>query len=135
MNFVTKLSQFAEKTFALWVIVFGFLAFMIPSGFIWIGPFISILLGIIMFGMGMTLTLGDFKEIGKQPISVIIGVVLQFTVMPLIAYGLAKGLSLPPEIAVGVILVGARSEERRVGKEGGWWCHEESVMVENASEK
>lgn len=107
MNFVTKLSQFAEKTFALWVIVFGFLAFMIPSGFIWIGPFISILLGIIMFGMGMTLTLGDFKEIGKQPISVIIGVVLQFTVMPLIAYGLAKGLSLPPEIAVGVILVGA----------------------------
>src|SRR5699024_72275 len=107
MNFVTTLSQFAEKTFALWVIVFGFLAFMISSGFIWIEPFISILLGIIMFSIGMTLTLGDIKEIGKQPISMIIGVVLQFTVMPLIAYGLAKSLSLPPKFEVGVFLVGS----------------------------
>src|SRR5699024_9184835 len=72
----------------------------------WIAPAISILLGIIMFGMGMTLTLEDFKHILKHPKSVIAGVVLQFSIMPLLAFALAKLLALPPEIALGVILVG-----------------------------
>ena len=107
MNTIVNISRFAEKTFALWVLIFAFISFMMPGGFLWIAPFISILLGIVMFGMGMTLSLADFKEIVKQPVSVIAGVVLQFTVMPLIAYVLAKGLALPPEIAIGVILVGA----------------------------
>src|SRR5699024_9362414 len=57
-------------------------------------------------GMGMTLTLEDFKHILKHPKSVIAGVVLQFSIMPLLAFALAKLLALPPEIALGVILVG-----------------------------
>lgn len=106
MEFITKVSQFAGKTFAAWVLLFAFLAFMAPNAFIWIAPAISILLGIIMFGMGMTLTLEDFKHILKHPKSVIAGVVLQFSIMPLLAFALAKLLALPPEIALGVILVG-----------------------------
>src|SRR5699024_12294328 len=97
---------FAGKTFAAWVLLFAFLAFMAPNAFIWIAPAISILLGIIMFGMGMTLTLEDFKHILKHPKSVIAGVVLQFSIMPRLAFELAKLLALPPEIALGVILVG-----------------------------
>src|SRR5699024_2910627 len=77
-----------------------------PSGFSWIAPHVSLLLGIIMFGMGLTLSLDDFKQIGKQPKSVLIGVVSQYTIMPLLAFGLAVGLDLPAEVAVGVILVG-----------------------------
>lgn len=107
MHFIAKVSQFAGKTFALWVLLFAFLAFMLPDAFIWIAPAISVLLGIIMFGMGMTLTLKDFKHIAKHPKSVIAGVILQFTIMPLVAYALAKGLALPSEIALGVILVGS----------------------------
>lgn len=59
-----------------------------------------------MFGMGMTLKLDDFKLILQHPKGVIIGIVSQFVVMPLLAFALAKIFNLPPEIAVGVILVG-----------------------------
>lgn len=59
-----------------------------------------------MFGMGMTLKLEDFKLILKHPKGVIIGIISQFTIMPILAFILAKAFQLPPELAVGVILVG-----------------------------
>jgi|SRR5699024_10127288 len=107
MNALIRLSQFVGKTFALWVLLFAALAFLSPSSFTLIGQYIPWLLGIVMLGMGMTLTLGDFHEIIRHPLAVIIGVVSQFVIMPLIAYALAKLFALPPAIAVGVILVGA----------------------------
>jgi bile acid:Na+ symporter, BASS family len=107
MQGLVKVSQFFGKTFAIWVLVVAALAFFLPGQFLWIGPYISILLGVIMFGMGMTLTVKDFGEVFRQPKSVLIGVASQFIVMPLLAYALAKGFNLPAEIAIGVILVGA----------------------------
>ena len=59
-----------------------------------------------MFGMGMTLSGTDFQKALERPRDVALGVLAQFTVMPLVAYGLALALRLPPELAVGVILVG-----------------------------
>ncbi|MEC1473011.1 bile acid:sodium symporter family protein [Bacillus haynesii] len=106
MSYLIKISQFAGKTFAIWVILFAVLGFAFPSQFTWIIPYITILLGVIMFGMGLTLSADDFKELLRRPLHVLIGVVIQYTVMPLLAFGLAYGLGLPPEIAVGVILVG-----------------------------
>lgn len=106
LNLLIKISQFASKTFAVWVLVFAALAFFLPEQFTWIAPYISILLGIIMFGMGMTISAEDFKEVGKHPLKVLIGVLSQFMVMPFLAFALAKGLRLEPEIAIGVILVG-----------------------------
>lgn len=101
-----KISSFANSTFALWVVLFSLLSFLYPSSFVWISNYISILLGIIMFGMGLTLSLNDFKAVFKQPKSVLIGVVGQYTIMPGLAYGLALLFQLPPEVAIGVILVG-----------------------------
>lgn len=106
MNVIVKISKLAGDTFALWVLLFALLGFFFPQGFTWIGPYISILLGVVMFGMGMTLTLDDFKQIVKQPKKVLIGILAQYTIMPLLAFGLAMLLQLPPEIAAGVILVG-----------------------------
>lgn len=106
MKILERISQFAGNTFAVWVLLFAALAFFVPDGFTWIAPYISILLGIIMFGMGMTLSLDDFKEVIKQPKNVILGVIGQFTIMPLLAFGLAVAFRLPPEVAAGVILVG-----------------------------
>ncbi len=60
-----------------------------------------------MFGMGMTLSGSDFKNALRRPREVAAGVLAQFTIMPLVAYGLALGLKLPPDLAVGVVLVGA----------------------------
>ncbi|WP_087971966.1 bile acid:sodium symporter family protein [Oceanobacillus rekensis] len=106
MKTIGKISSFAQSTFALWVIIFALFSFFVPEGFTWIAPHISLLLGIIMFGMGLTLKAGDFKGIIKAPKSVLIGVVAQYTIMPLLAFGLAYLFQLPAEVAVGVILVG-----------------------------
>lgn len=96
-----------SRFFALWVLLFAALAFIWPQGFVWVGPYIPWFLGLIMFGMGATLSLSDFKHIVRHPKSVIVGVVAQFLIMPAVAYVLAKGFQLPADIAIGVILVGA----------------------------
>lgn len=106
MRALIKLSTFIGNTFAVWVILFAALAFALPGGFTWISPYINLLLGIIMFGMGLTLKFKDFKQVVKAPKEVITLAVAQYTIMPLIAVGLAFLFQLPPEIAIGVILVG-----------------------------
>ncbi|MED3662792.1 bile acid:sodium symporter family protein [Ureibacillus terrenus] len=106
MNTFQKIGKFAGDTFALWVLLAAGLAMWIPQYFAWISPWITTLLGIVMFGMGMTLKLEDFKYVLMHPKGVIIGIFGQFTIMPLLAFALAKIFQLPPEIAVGVILVG-----------------------------
>ena len=107
MPHLLKLTQFVSKTFALWVLLFAFLAFVSPEAFLEIRGYIPYLLGIVMFGMGITLTFNDFSEVVKHPKSVIVGVVGQFVIMPAIAFALAKLFVLPTNLAIGVILVGA----------------------------
>lgn len=67
---------------------------------------INPLLGLIMFGMGLTLKPADFKIVFQRPKDVLIGCLAQFTVMPLVAWLLTKVFALPSELALGVILVG-----------------------------
>ncbi|MBO5787158.1 MAG: bile acid:sodium symporter family protein, partial [Bacteroidaceae bacterium] len=67
---------------------------------------INPMLGLIMFGMGMTLEGKDFKVLLQHPKEMLIGVMAQFTVMPSVAWLLVKLFSLPPDLAIGVILVG-----------------------------
>lgn len=106
MKYLERFSQFVSSTFAIWVLLFAALAFFVPSGFAWIGAYITILLGIVMFGMGLTITVADFKEVLTRPKDVAIGVVGQFLIMPSLAFLLVKIFNLAPEIAIGVILVG-----------------------------
>jgi len=67
---------------------------------------INPLLGVIMFGMGLTLNLKDFKIVFSRPKDVITGCLAQFTVMPLLAWGLARAFQLDEALALGVVLVG-----------------------------
>jgi BASS family bile acid:Na+ symporter len=106
MGFLTSLSNFLGKTFAFWVLVFAAFAFYFPEQFKWLAPHISLMLGIVMFGIGLTLKASDFSEVFKHPVAVAIGTIGQFTIMPLLAWALCLALQLPTEIAVGVILVG-----------------------------
>jgi BASS family bile acid:Na+ symporter len=69
--------------------------------------FLNYLLLIAMFGMGATLTFEDFQRVLKMPKAVFIGAVLQFTVMPFLGWALSKALGLPPELTLGMILLGA----------------------------
>lgn len=106
MAAILRFSQFVQKTFALWVVVFALIALCFPTAFVWLKAYIPWVLGIIMLGMGMTMTVDDFKGVLQNPKAVLIGVVAQFVIMPSLAYLLCKLLQLPAEIAVGVILVG-----------------------------
>jgi BASS family bile acid:Na+ symporter len=67
---------------------------------------INYLLGVVMFGMGLTLNLQDFKIVFSRPKDVTIGCLAQFTIMPLLAWGLARLFSLDEALALGVVLVG-----------------------------
>ena len=89
------------------VLAAAVVALVVPSAFSGIKPtVINPLLGVIMFGMGMALRLEDFKIVFSRPKDVIIGCVAQFTIMPLLAWGLAKAFQLDEALAVGVVLVG-----------------------------
>lgn len=85
MKSIATVSAFVGKTFAVWVILFAVLGFFLPDTFKQIVPFIVTLLSIIMFGMGLTLSVDDFREVVKRPVDVGIGVLCQFLIMPLLA--------------------------------------------------
>ncbi|MBB3975968.1 BASS family bile acid:Na+ symporter [Rhizobium azooxidifex] len=106
MKAIASLSAFVGKTFALWVILFAVLGFVLPDTFKQLTPYIVTLLGVIMFGMGLTLSLDDFREVARRPVDVGIGVVSQFVIMPGVAVILTMLIPMSPEVAAGVILVG-----------------------------
>lgn len=106
MKVLANFSAFVGKTFAVWVILFAVLGFFFPDTFKQIAPWIVTLLAIIMFGMGLTISVDDFREVVKRPFDVAIGVVSQFVIMPLLAVLLTMIVPMPPEVAAGVILVG-----------------------------
>jgi BASS family bile acid:Na+ symporter len=101
------ISRLAGRYFALWVVLISVIAYLLPGGFTWILPYITLLLGVVMFGMGLTLEPVDFRLALTNPRPVAIGVAAQFVLMPLIALGIALMLRLPPELAAGLVLVGA----------------------------
>lgn len=106
MNSIASISHWIGKTFAIWALLSAVLGFIFPEFFSSLAQFIVPILGIIMFGMGMTLKTDDFVEIVKRPKLVLVGLLAQFTLMPLIAYLLTVVFNLDPLLAIGVILVG-----------------------------
>ncbi len=94
--------------FPLWMIVTGSLALFLPEWLLPLnqGSMVVLILGFIMLCMGLTLTFEDFRRIARMPRLVVIGFVAQYTIMPLLGWGIAIGLDLPTHFAVGLILVG-----------------------------
>lgn len=91
---------------AVLVLLVSVVAVIWPQTLTWVAPKIAWMLGIVMFGMGMTLRVSDFRMILQRPWEVLIGVLAQFIIMPAVAWLLVQSFSLPPELAIGVILVG-----------------------------
>jgi BASS family bile acid:Na+ symporter len=102
-----KLLGFYTKYFAVWVIIFGVVAYLYPGPFVALKPGMDWFFALTMFGIGVVLQVEDFKRIAQRPIIVLIGSSAQFTIMPLGAFLLARLFRLPPEIAVGLILTGS----------------------------
>ncbi|WP_432828803.1 bile acid:sodium symporter family protein [Dactylosporangium sp. CA-092794] len=64
-------------------------------------------LGIVMFGLGLGLTLDDFRRVGQHPRAAVVALLCQVVLLPAICFGLVLAFRLPPELAVGMILVAA----------------------------
>ncbi len=107
MHLLRNISKAFSKYMALIVIAMALLALFAPSSVSFLKTsYINTLLGIVMFGMGLTLKPNDFRVVFSRPKDVVIGTVAQFTIMPLLAFVLAHLFRLSPELTVGVILVG-----------------------------
>jgi len=96
-----------DLSFLVILILLSSLGIIFPHFFASLKPLIIPLLIVIMLSMGLTLTPEDFREIARKPLIVFYGAFLQYTVMPLTGYFLAKLFNLSPEFLVGVVLVGS----------------------------
>ena len=100
-------ARIAVTVFPLLILAAALVGFLAPETAKTLLPQVNLFLGIIMFGMGLTLTLPDFALVAKRPLPVLLGVVAQYAIMPLLGLAVALLLRLPPELAAGVILVGS----------------------------
>ena len=106
MGTIAKISSFLTRFIGVVIIIFSVFSFFVPSAFAWTTTYTSTFLGVAMFGMGLTIKMGDFRVVFSHPKEIILGCICQYTIMPLCAWGLAVLLHLSPDLALGVILVG-----------------------------
>lgn len=107
MRFFEKVAQFICKNMTLWVVAISVIAFFYPAPFKPVGKYISYMLGIIMLGMGLTMSFEDFRLVLTRPKDVFYGVFFRYLIMPLVGFGVAKMLGLSPALAAGMVLLGA----------------------------
>ena len=106
MNPVERFFITLANLFPVWVLTGASLALWKPETATWFQPgWIPYFLGIIMLSMGLTLDFDDFSRVLKIPKSILLGVVLQYTIMPGLGYALALAFNLPIDFVIGLILV------------------------------
>ena len=91
--------------YPVWTIAVSVLALANPAVLAWFTPYVVVALGFVMLNMGLSLSVKDFKSLGKMPGSVAVGFILHYTIMPLSGWSVAHWLKLDPQFAVGLILV------------------------------
>ena len=106
MHVFRRISAWLSRQMGLIILVFSAVAYVFPWLFAWAVPHTSLFLAVIMFGMGLTISVEDFRAVFSRPRALLAGCAAQFTVMPLLAWALATAFSLPADLALGVILVG-----------------------------
>lgn len=95
-----------NNLYPVWLVTLAVIAFFKPPVMLWFNSdWVFWSLAASMLGMGLTLSLEDFKAIGRMPGSVALGFIAQYTIMPLAGWATAKMLALEPGLAVGIILV------------------------------
>ena len=107
MESLVSFSKWLSKWFTVAVILWAAFNYALPTTSSWVIPNTAYLLGLILFGMGLTLTTEDFKRIAKRPIPVVLGTVAHYVIMPGLAWLLCMIFHLKGATAAGVILVGS----------------------------
>lgn len=103
---MTRWLNLFTSLFPVWVVTGGVLALILPPLFTWFDNAMIVRgLAVVMLGMGITLSVDDFRQVLKMPHAVAVGFVAQYTIMPFLGWAIATGLHLPTQFAVGLILV------------------------------
>lgn len=99
--------QWFVNGFAIWLFGSVLFALIYPPSFGWVDlkTWLDPMLGVVMLGMGLTLTLEDFTRLAKQPWPILLGVAMQYTIMPALGYFIGQAFQLDTPFAVGLILV------------------------------
>lgn len=106
-NKIINISAWIAAHITLIVVLVTAVALFFPSSFVWMDTSsITPMLGVVMFGMGLTLSPSDFRPVLQRPKDILIGEIAQFLIMPSLAWLICKILSLPEELSLGVTLVG-----------------------------
>ena len=101
------LSRWLANHASAFIIAIALVTFFIPELFKWVhGNTQTVILGLIMLTMGLTLTTQDFKIVAQRPMDIFVGAVAQFLIMPGVAYLLVNVWHLEPALALGILLVG-----------------------------
>ncbi len=95
--------------FPVWAIAVSIWAYFQPAPWTELKPLIIPLLGLVMFGMGLTLTWSDFRRVFQRPGLIGLGLLAQFIIMPVLAFGLSRAFRLSPQLTAGMVLVGCVS--------------------------
>ena len=107
MQTMTRLSRWLAANASLFIIAIAVVTFFLPDLFVWVrGTTQTVILGIIMLTMGLTLTADDFSILARRPLDILIGACAQFLIMPCVAYLLVRVFRLEPALALGILLVG-----------------------------
>ena len=107
LRHLQAISRFLANYTSAFIIAVAVLAFFMPHAFDWVrGTTQTVILGIIMLTMGLTLTTDDFRILARRPLDVFIGTCAQFIIMPGVAYLLVRVWHLDPALALGILLVG-----------------------------
>lgn len=107
LRFLQTLSRWLANYTSVFVIGVAVFTFFFPHTFFWVrGTTQTVILGIIMLTMGLTLTTDDFKILARRPLDIFIGACAQFIIMPAVAYLLVGVWHLDPALALGILLVG-----------------------------
>jgi len=104
---VRRLAELAGTWFGLLVLLGGVVGMLVPEQVSGLTDYVSLLLGIIMFGMGLTLRAADFALVARRPLAVLFGLLAQFVIMPFTAWGIAQLFGLTGALLVGMVLVGS----------------------------
>jgi len=102
-----KFFDYFTKLLVVWVLLAVAVGYLWPQALVGLKNYTDWLFALTMFGIGAVLTLKDFEPVSKSPHSVLLGTLAQFGIMPLLGFTIAKLLNLPPELALGVIMVGS----------------------------
>lgn len=102
---MSRFFNILSNLFPIWVAAACVWSLLAPQTFTWFIPYIIPGLSVIMLGMGITLSVEDFKRVATMPKAVAAGVVAQFVLMPFWGWAIGKALNLPTDFAVGLILV------------------------------